>query len=436
MALRRKDRPGTPRWQKATAVVPLALLAAAWTASLGHPTTATADSAVDGPAVPVVPTTPFDQPANYTDPSQLIDPGSAGVRPALDPNDPSTASSTGIPTAALTAYRRAAAVLADADPGCHLSWALVAAIGRIESDHGRYGDSVLGSDGKATPPIYGLPLNGSRGRVLIKDTDDGALDGDATFDRAVGPMQFIPSTWDIVGVDGDGDGRKDPQDIDDAALGTAVYLCAGTQDLSTTQGQRSAVFSYNHSEKYVDLVLAVMNAYLDGDFATVADGLPESPYVAAVQRQSSPGQGRPGGHSSEHDATTDPGQDAPPTGSSGSAPHHGTDAPATSGGDNPSSPADRPSDTPSTPTGPDPAEPVEPVVQTLSTLTEATQYCAQHLPGDPTQEMISACGEKLVGKTVDDAEGLLSGTLLQVLTRLGLTDLLPDPTCLPLLCAD
>ncbi len=60
-------------------------------------------------------------------------------------------------------------------------------------------------------------------------------------------MQFIPSTWDIVGVDADGDGQKNPQDIDDAALATAVYLCAGTQDLSTTEGQRAAVFSYNHS---------------------------------------------------------------------------------------------------------------------------------------------------------------------------------------------
>ncbi|MCY4724840.1 hypothetical protein NYO98_01000 [Nocardioides sp. STR2] len=82
-------------------------------------------------------------------------------------------------------------------------------------------------------------------------------------------MQFIPSTWAVVGVDGDSDGTRDPQDIDDAALATAVYLCSGDDDLSSEQGQRASVYRYNHSNDYVDLVLGIMQAYLDGDFSAV-----------------------------------------------------------------------------------------------------------------------------------------------------------------------
>ena len=85
-------------------------------------------------------------------------------------------------------------------------------------------------------------------------------------------MQFIPSTWSVVGVDADGDGVRNPQDVDDAALGTAVYLCSGADDLGTDDGRRSAVFRYNHSQSYVDLVLAIMDAYLQGDFTSIPNG--------------------------------------------------------------------------------------------------------------------------------------------------------------------
>jgi hypothetical protein len=85
-------------------------------------------------------------------------------------------------------------------------------------------------------------------------------------------MQFIPSTWSVVGVDADGDGVRNPQDVDDAALGTAVYLCSGSDDLGTDQGRQSAVFRYNHSQSYVDLVLAIMDAYLQGDFTSIPNG--------------------------------------------------------------------------------------------------------------------------------------------------------------------
>ena len=101
----------------------------------------------------------------------------------------------------------------------------------------------------------------------------------ARWDRAVGPMQFIPSTWSVVGVDADGDGQRNPQDVDDAALATAVYLCSGDDDLGTTAGQRAAVYRYNHSESYVDLVLSIMDAYLDGEFTSVPNGVTSAGYV-------------------------------------------------------------------------------------------------------------------------------------------------------------
>jgi hypothetical protein len=131
---------------------------------------------------------------------------------------------------------------------------------------------VLTDRGVAQPGIYGPALDGKHGTVLIKDTDAGQYDRDSRFDRAVGPMQFIPSTWAIVGVDADNDGQRNPQDIYDAALGSAVYLCSGPDDLSTTSGQRSAVYRYNHSQKYVDLVLAIERAYLAGNYSSVPNG--------------------------------------------------------------------------------------------------------------------------------------------------------------------
>ena len=92
------------------------------------------------------------------------------------------------------------------------------------------------ADGVVHPAILGPRLTGHGATSRIDDTDAGLLDGDQRFDRAVGPMQFIPSTWTVVGVDADGDGRRDPQDIDDASLATAVYLCSGTDDLATRRG--------------------------------------------------------------------------------------------------------------------------------------------------------------------------------------------------------
>ena len=170
-----------------------------------------------------------------------------------------------IPVRALSAYQRAETVMRSADPSCGITWQLIAAIGKVESNHGRFGGALMTADGVVHPAILGPRLTGHQQTSRITDTDAGLLDGDTTYDRAVGPMQFIPSTWTVVGVDGDNDGRRDPQDIDDASLATAVYLCSGADDLTTTAGQRAAVHRYNHSESYVDLVLQIMAGYLTAD---------------------------------------------------------------------------------------------------------------------------------------------------------------------------
>ncbi|PZA21933.1 hypothetical protein DMO24_07695, partial [Modestobacter versicolor] len=173
--------------------------------------------------------------------------------------DPTGAASplaaSGIPTTALEAYTFAAL---DAD--CVIDWTLIAAIGRVESNHGRFGGAVLHTDGTSTPPVVGIPLTGA-GTARILDTDGGRFDRDTVHDRAVGPMQFIPSTWAIYGADGNGDGVDDPFNIFDAAAAAADYLCASGGDLTTPAGQARAVFAYNHSDEYVDSVLGLAATY-------------------------------------------------------------------------------------------------------------------------------------------------------------------------------
>ena len=99
-------------------------------------------------------------------------------------------------------------------------------------------------DAIATPP----PV--IRRLALIEDSDDGELDGDTTFDRAVGPMQFIPSTWRLFAQDGNLDEELDPQNIYDASLASARYLCASTPTMTTVDGELRAYFAYNHDEEY------------------------------------------------------------------------------------------------------------------------------------------------------------------------------------------
>jgi membrane-bound lytic murein transglycosylase B len=134
-------------------------------------------------------------------------------------------------------------------PGCGLSWNTIAAIGAMESDHGRHDGSVVGEDGTVSPAIYGIPLDGVN-TAEIPDSDAGEIDGDATIDRAVGPMQLIPQTWRNWHTDGNGDGVEDPQNLDDSVMATANYLCRASTHLETESGWRGAVLAYNQSEDY------------------------------------------------------------------------------------------------------------------------------------------------------------------------------------------
>lgn len=173
------------------------------------------------------------------------------------------ARSTGIPRRALQAYVAAAAIVARDQPTCGIAWNTLAGIGSSESSHGAFGGAVLDADGVARPSIVGVALDGTRGNRAIRDTDDGRLDGDTTWDRAVGPLQFIPMTWSRWGADGDGDGRADPHDLDDAALAAARYLCASGGDLTASPGWSQAVLAYNNSGEYARTVSRTAAEYAE-----------------------------------------------------------------------------------------------------------------------------------------------------------------------------
>ncbi|MGW3244374.1 lytic transglycosylase domain-containing protein [Streptomyces sp. NPDC001070] len=166
-----------------------------------------------------------------------------------------------VPASVFAAYRRAEEELARSAPRCRLRWQLLAAIGQVESGQARGG--WVTRDGTTVTPIFGPRLTGGAFAV-VADTDGGAYDGDAVYDRAVGPMQFIPSTWARWGADGNGDGRTDPNNVYDAALAAGRYLCAGGRDLSNPADLDRAILGYNHSDAYLRAVKAWYAYYLTG----------------------------------------------------------------------------------------------------------------------------------------------------------------------------
>lgn len=168
---------------------------------------------------------------------------------------------TDLTLVALDAYVKAAAQVGRERPSCGIEWWMIAALGRIESRHGTIFGSEVRPDGRTSIRIIGIPLNGTNNTMRILDTDGGELDGDTTYDRAVGPMQFIPETWRSFRHDGNGDGVRDPHNLYDAAPAAAAYLCARGGNLSDLASLRAAYLSYNRSGVYVDTAVANGSRY-------------------------------------------------------------------------------------------------------------------------------------------------------------------------------
>ncbi|MEU1300880.1 lytic transglycosylase domain-containing protein [Streptomyces shenzhenensis] len=221
----------------------------------------------------------------------------------------------GIPATVLDAYKRAEAELRSAKPGCNLPWELLAAIGKVESGQARGGR--VDANGDTLSPILGPQLDGN-GFALIRDTDNGAYDGNSLYDQAVGPMQFIPSTWAWAGRDGNGDGKKDPNNIYDAALAAGHYLCRYGWDLSVQADLDKAILSYNNSQDYLNTVLSWLEYYRKGTHS-IPDGtgrLPSSRSDEPGRTSPSPSPEKPGGSTPKPEQpnnTPKPAEPSPPS---------------------------------------------------------------------------------------------------------------------------
>ncbi|WP_328746526.1 lytic transglycosylase domain-containing protein [Streptomyces sp. NBC_00285] len=275
-----------------------------------------------------------------------------------------TEAEAGIPATVLAAYKQAAAELQESKPGCNLPWQLLAAIGQVESGQARGGR--VDADGTTTSKILGPQLDGN-GFALIKDTDNGAYDGNSAYDSAVGPMQFIPSTWAWAGRDGNGDGVKDPNNIYDASLAAGHYLCRNGWDLSAGGDLAKAILSYNPSQDYLNTVLSWLEYYRKGTYE-VPDG------TGTV-----PGSRSDGGDGSSPTtpSTTTPGTSTPNTPGTGS-----------------------PSPTPPPTTPPPSGTPTPPAPTTPLTPTESVD----HLEDSGTAKLTATAGDAFTGKISTKAE--------------------------------
>ena len=225
---------------------------------------AAASAFTQSPASPTTSAAPTPRPASLTPVAPVVDatvPVAAG-RQASAQWVGDISRRTGIGEVAVRAYGSATLRLATEQPACRLGWTTLAGIGGIESLHGTDGGASVLPDGRTSLPIIGPALDGTNGTAAIRSTDETVTwHGDMRWDHAVGPLQFIPSTWERWQSDGNDDGVADPGNIFDAAYAAGRYLCASGADLTSASGWTAAIFSYNHSDDYVRSVLAYANAY-------------------------------------------------------------------------------------------------------------------------------------------------------------------------------
>lgn len=334
---------------------------------------------------------------------------------------------SGIPGTVLAAYQKAARDLALSMPGCHITWPLLAGIGKVESDHASGGKVDV--NGNTRGKILGPVLDGGPGMAAIADTDQGVYDGSATWDRAVGPMQFIPSTWSSVKVDADGDGQRNPQDIDDASLASGVYLCSGDDDLGTRAGQEAAVFRYNHSRPYVDLVLRIMEAYSQGDYTAIPSGtyggtVFSPSYSSAIKTRQHKAKQQHSSSASGGTTTSSGGTSGGTTGgSTGGSAGGGVTLPGGDGGtSNPINEATKNL----TQTLTDATGIVSGTVEKTLSLIEAKSVCSDALGPLATNSLvrpllstvIGDCAQQVEGKTQAQADSSVVGILNNVLKSL------------------
>ncbi|MFJ8994654.1 lytic murein transglycosylase [Streptomyces sp. NPDC102279] len=276
----------------------------------------------------------------------------------------------GIPASVLDAYKKAEESLRASKPGCNLPWQLLAAIGKVESGQARGGR--VDASGTTLSPILGPVLNGN-GFASISDTDHGAYDGDSTYDRAVGPMQFIPSTWDWAGRDGNGDGKKDPNNIYDAALAAGHYLCRFDHDLSVQAQMNQSILSYNNSTAYLNTVLSWLEFYRKGTHE-VPNGTGTLP-----------------SHHSDDATTPSPGTTPPASSHPGNSPKPPKSTP-------PATPPTTPPTTPATP------PPTTPPTTTPPTPTETVDHLADGGSGKLTATAGDTFAQKIVVRTEDKSD--------------------------------
>ncbi|TLQ46617.1 lytic transglycosylase domain-containing protein [Streptomyces marianii] len=345
-----------------TAVAAVAVAALSASQAPGVAPTATGGDAQASGSTPSSGSSATGNSPYFTDLPPLNSPNKPGASPHLPVVGPAEA---GIPATVLAAYKQAEQAVAASDPGCRIPWQLLAAIGKVESGQARGGR--VDANGTTFSPILGPVLNGV-GFANISDTDNGAYDGDRTHDRAVGPMQFIPSTWATWGQDANSDGRKDPNNIYDAALAAAKYLCAGGRDLSVKEDLDKAILSYNRSREYLRTVLSWFEYYKRGTHE-----VPDGSGVLPVGRSKSGSTGT---------VATSPAPGATPgTSPSPSNPGGSTGSPKPS--PDPSKPdTGTPSPGPSTPSTPSPSPTPTPIPTPIPTPPPAVTVFAIENAGD------------------------------------------------------